>query len=257
MPINKDELPQVLVNPIPEEDLKQFLDAMNSQEVQAFLREYHKNELLNGAQEVIFTLSTQHPFHLQEILMACIDIWMENLAQLHELFGPAFARRWKAVPDILCRVLLHQSVQALAQFEKELEPQATPEMQEMAKQWVTQIPDTREDEMRPEYRRICFKSLRTFQQHAEGVENLKIGAADYTELWLHLVLQFYTLGFMKNAELYCLLASNWHFFMQGLPSILEALTTLEGYEELLLPENKAQLAKVLMEQQAQLDAERF
>ena len=161
------------------------------------------------------------------------------------------------MPDILCRVLVHQSTQALARFENELESEVTPEVREMAQEWLDKIPDTRDAEMRPEYRAICLNSFRTFQQHAEGVENLKIGAADYTELWLHMVLQFYTLAFLQNADLYCLLASNWHFFMQGVPDILEALTTLEGYEELLLPENKAQLAEVLMAQQAQLDAERF
>lgn len=246
------DIPEIFVRPLSEQELAQFTSELNSEAGQAFVRSYHKSAMLSALQELTYTLATEHPVAITDLLMACIDIWLEKLEPMHEAFEGNFSRRWKSVPDILCRILLQQAVEALNEHRADLDD-FTPEIEEMANYWVTSLPAHQEQEPNASARQLCLSSFRNFDTQAETIENLKMRSVDYLENWTHLLLQIYSLAVLKNADVYCLLASNWAYFLPKLPNILEALTLLEGYEHLLLPENRDQLTALLVAQQQRLD----
>jgi hypothetical protein len=254
MPNNKETLnenvPEILTAPMSEAELQQYMGALNSEEAQAMIRDYHKSELLAGAQQTVMELVKQQDFHVTEILLASIDIWLNNLNTLHEeSFDNAFVNRWKAVPDILCRVLLYQASEAFKSQQHQMEADVAPETEEMVRDWLRALPNNPETDPRPEFREACLIAFETYEQDAKKIENLKVLAVDYMEVWTHILLQIYILGILQESEPYLLLATHWPLFMNRFPDIMEALVLLKGYEELLLPENKDQLAAVLRENQ--------
>ncbi len=246
------EIPEIFVRPLSEQELAQFTTELNSEAGQAFIRSYHKSAMLSAAQELVYTLATAHPVAITDLVMACIDIWLEKLEPMHEAFNKNFAQRWKSIPDILCRTLLQQAVEALNAHRSDLSD-FTPEIEEMARDWVETLPLQQSQSPSTEGRQLCLSSFRNFDRQAEAIENLKMRAVDYLENWTHLLLQIYSLGVLRNADVYSLLASNWEYFLPRLPNILEALTLLEGYEHLLLPENKEQLTALLIAQQQKIN----
>lgn len=251
---NKKELlnenvPEILTAPMSEEELQKYIGALNSEEGQALIRDYHKSELLAGAQQTVIELVKQENFHMTELLLACIEIWLNNLNNLHESFDTAFIDRWKAVPDILCRVLLYQASEAFKTQQNQMINDIAPETEELAAFWLTTLPQNPEADPRPEFREACLITFETYQQDAQKVEGLKVLAVDYLEVWTHLILQLYTLGILRDDEPYLLLATHWDLFMNRFPDIMEALVLLEGYEDLLLPENKSKLEATLLANQ--------
>lgn len=251
------EFPNIFARPLSEKDIAQFTAELNTEAGQAFIRSYHKSAMLSAAQELIYTLATEHPVSTADILMACIDIWIEKLAPLHEAFDTDFANRWRSIPDILCRVLLQQAIESLDARRSELQ-EFTPEIEEMADYWVETLPPHQEDAIpQAQSHQFCLNCFRNFDRDASEIENLQMRPVDYLENWTHLLLQFHALAVLRNANVYTLLASNWELFLSKLPDILEALTLLEGYEHLLLPENKAELTAMLVAQQQMASEESF
>lgn len=247
-----ENVPEILTAPMSEGELQKYMGALNSEEAQALIRDYHKSELLAGAQQTVIELIKQESFHVTELLLACIDIWLNNLNDLDENFDTAFVNRWKAVPDTLCRVLLYQASEAFKSQQSQMDTDIAPETEALATVWLNTLPQNPEKDPRPEFREACLITFETYQQDAQKVEGLKVLPVDYLEIWTHLMLQLYILGILRDDEPYLLLATHWNLFMNRFPDIMEALILLEGYEELLLPENKNKLAAVLLENQQRM-----
>lgn len=258
---NKDTVNEnvrnILTAPMSEAELQKYTEALSSEAGQTIIRDYHKSELLAGAQQTVMALVKQQDFHVTELLLACIDMWLNNLRPLHDSFDNAFVNRWKAVPDILCRVLLYQASEAFKSQQQDMEAEVTPETEEMASDWLQALPNNPEADPRLEFKDACLIAFETYEQDAKKIEGLKVLPVDYLEIWTYLVLQIYILGILRDDEPYLLLATHWNLFMNRFPDMMETLVLLEGYEALLLPENKSELTAVLRANQKRMESQNW
>lgn len=251
----KETVPQLFTAPLSEAELQKYMGALNTKESQTLIRDYHRSELLAGAQQTVIALVTQQEFRVTELLLACIDTWLSNLNGLHKSFDNAFVKRWRAAPDVLCRVLLYQAGEALKNQQNQMKDEIAPETEALASYWLRTLPQNPEADPRPEFRQACLIAFDTYQQDAKKIADLKVLPVDYLEIWTHLLLQIYTLGILQDDQLYVVMATHWALFMNHFPDMMELLVSLEGYEELLLPENKGKLAAVLRKNQERLQVE--
>ncbi len=255
MGINKEDLPELLVQPMEEAELNQYISALNSPEGQMLIRQYHKSTLLTGAQELGLKILTEQGIFVRELQQACTHMLLKSLEQLNESFDTAFASRWKAMPDLLCRVLLNRAIEFLEKEEEKKDlDEATPEIESLAREWTEQVPHTEDKSPRPTHQKACLDILENYLNQVQNIVNFKAEPYDYMEVWMHLLLQVYTLGVLRGEEMYAFIAGNWDSFSEHIPYLLETLVLLKGYEELLLPENKDELEALMLTHKNELES---
>ena len=84
-----------------------------------------------------------------------------------------------------------------------------------------------------------------FQTQLKMQPDIALKPVDYLELWMHLILQLYIFTYLEDGELYYLFSNNALLISAQMSGFIALLQAVEGYEDLLLPENKEQLMSLL------------
>jgi len=239
-----------------EEELQSFETIMDSENFQEMVRAYHAVSALNTIRYVVLGLIEKESIPVEIMLSALIAVWIDQTAVLHpKLDLDSMRNTWLSDPESLCKVLLQHAVDSMYEKEHELKQDIAPELIDMYQQWQERLPAFLSAGQIPErWQELLeetYLALKNFQVELQNNTRLQLENVDYQNVWTHMLLQFYLFTYFKQPDFYYVLATNWNIFSQRNPLLIELLSMLRGYEELLLPENRDKLVSLLNDPKVQ------
>ena len=236
----------ILTGSLSAKEMAAYREVLASEAFEEMLRDYHRQVLLDGAREVVLGLRSEQECSREELRLALVTRCLRILEKVHEAYSDDFVANWLRMPDVFCRVLLFYLVQHLQ--EGQVNTDHAPETRDLLKRFnqaLLPALDLPTDTLRTAHYEGAQIAVDFYEKEARGLKDFKVMTGDYLEVWVHVLLQVYTLLFVEDDTSFLLLESNWDKVIAGLPKILELMALLKGYEELLLPENSAQLQQLL------------
>lgn len=246
---NDNDLLDLLTRPMSTSEFNQFKDVFASTDMKAMMRAYHAASALNGARGFVLELFQTKQIPPTVMLQAIMQICLENIQQLGPEINADLTKTWLGLPAVFCESWAQLVLDAMQSQRENLNAETAPELEDMYALWKAAIPPAQD------LRQVNVQNLEmTRQVHQvfyQYQENLKLQAdlaledIDYLDMWMHLILQVYIFTYLDGAELYYLFAGNADLVSAQILTFIYLLQAVEGYEDLLLPENKDKLMALL------------
>lgn len=246
---DNDEFVDLLTRPMSESEISQFKDVLASADMKVMMRAYHSEAALNGARGFVLELFQDKNVPPTVMLQALMQICLENIQQLGPEIRTDLTQVWLNLPAVFCESWTQLVLDAMQSQRENLKTNAVPELEEMYARWKAAIPspqDLRQAHVRDlDLTRQVYQVFYQFQEQLKIQPDIALEEVDYLDIWMHLILQVYIFTYLDGAELYYLFASNAELVSAQILTFVYLLQAVEGYEDLLLPENKKQLMALL------------
>ncbi|MBF2053035.1 MAG: hypothetical protein IGS03_06165 [Candidatus Sericytochromatia bacterium] len=252
----KDEILHFLTKPLSEDELKKYKDFMASENFQYMVRLYHAQTALNSLRQVLHFFLKNEKYAFESIFVAVINLWLQQVHLIEPSFDKTAIESWSRQPVLLSHILSQFALNTLQEHEALLESNYPPELEEMYEEWEEFLPveafDPREsDKISLSEVEEVSKILLNLQHELETTPDIKTERADYLEIWTQLLLQLHFFAVEDEAELYFMLIKNWALFSKTLPILVNLMILLQGYEELLLPDNQDKFNNLMQDPEVQ------
>ncbi len=246
---DEEEIIEMLTKPMTESEMSEFHEVLASSDMKAMIRAYHSDTALGAVRGLVLELfqdkSVPPPVMLQAIMRLCL----ENIQQLGPEIKADLADVWLDLPAVFCESWTQLVLDAMQNQRENLKAPPTPELEEMYSLWKRAIPlaqDLRQTNVRNlDLTEQVYQVFYQFQEHLKIQPDSALEEVDYLDIWMHLILQIYIFTYLDGAELYYLFANNAGLVSAQILPFVYLLQAVEGYEDLLLPENKAELLELL------------
>lgn len=245
------ELESLMTRPLSEAELAQYSEVLASQDFQDMVRHYHANSALTTIRQVVAAW-IQQGISLEVMLRGLVHVWLDCLVRIEARIDADTQQSWREMPTLLVQILFLQAVDMLNENRSRLNNKVPPELEEMYAQWAKILPTPEADppDGDTELARLnaqvagLYQDLTLLRTRLEAT-GLRLEGNDYLEIWTMVVLQAFIFGHVQAPELYYAIEVNWELYLDRLSGITTMMFLLKGYETLLLPENRHQLAELL------------